>query len=107
MKALPQPLMSYSPAGGCACKMPQSLLEEVTAFLGENGALDEKLLVGLNPPDDAAVYAIDDHRALVITPDFLTPVVTDMYDWGRIAAANGQSHLHATRARRLMGRTRL
>ncbi|HLS68038.1 MAG TPA: selenide, water dikinase SelD [Kiloniellales bacterium] len=102
MKALPQPLMSYSPAGGCACKMPQSLLEEVTAFLGENGGLDEKLLVGLNPPDDAAVYAIDDHRALVITLDFLTPVVNDMYDWGRIAAANGLSDIYAMGARPLV-----
>lgn len=102
MNSLPQPLMSYSPAGGCACKLPQSLLEGVTAFIGGGGNLDERLLVGLDTPDDAAVYAIDDQRALVITIDFLTPVVNDAYDWGRIAAANALSDVYAMGGRPLL-----
>ena len=38
------------------------------------------LLVGLDDPDDAAVWRIDDQRALVVTTDFFTPVVDDPYD---------------------------
>ena len=33
------------------------------------------LLVGLSAPDDAAVWKLDDDRALVVTTDFFTPVV--------------------------------
>ena len=46
------------------------------------------LLVGLGEPDDAAVWRLDDERALVVTTDFFTPVVDDPYDYGAIAAAN-------------------
>ena len=98
---LPRPLMSYSPAGGCACKVPQSVVEQVTAFVGGGGG-DERLLVGLDQPDDAAVYAHDEHRALVVTLDFLTPVVNDVYDWGRIAAANALSDVYAMGGRPLL-----
>ncbi|MEL6059503.1 selenide, water dikinase SelD [Methylobacterium sp. DCY52] len=101
MNVLPQPLMSYSPAGGCACKVPQSVIEQVTAFVGGGGS-DGKLLVGLDAPDDAAVYALDDHRALVVTLDFLTPVVNDVFDWGRIAAANALSDVYAMGGRPLL-----
>ncbi|MFF9551200.1 selenide, water dikinase SelD [Methylobacterium fujisawaense] len=101
MNALPQPLMSYSPAGGCACKVPQSVVEQVTAFVGGGGG-GGRLLVGLEAPDDAAVYALDDHRALVVTLDFLTPVVNDVYDWGRIAAANALSDVYAMGGRPLL-----
>ena len=45
------------------------------------------LLVGLDGPDDAAVWRLDDQRALVVTTDFFTPVVDDPYDYGAIAAA--------------------
>lgn len=99
---LPRPLISYSPAGGCACKIPQTILEDVTTFIGGAGVTDGKLLIGLDPPDDAAVYAIDDHRALVITLDFLTPVVNDPRDWGRIAAANALSDVYAMGGRPLL-----
>jgi selenide,water dikinase len=53
------------------------------------------LLVGLNQPDDAAVWRIDDSRALVLTTDFFTPVVDDPYDYGAIAAANSLSDVYA------------
>ena len=38
------------------------------------------LLVGLAQPDDAAVYRLDDRRALIVTTDFFPPVVDDPYD---------------------------
>jgi selenide,water dikinase len=53
------------------------------------------LLVGLEPPDDAAVWKLDDGHALVLTTDFFTPVVDDPYDYGAIAAANSLSDIYA------------
>lgn len=53
------------------------------------------LLVGLGEPDDAAVWKLDEERALVITTDFFTPVVDDAYDYGAIAAANALSDVYA------------
>lgn len=53
------------------------------------------MLVGLGDPDDAAVWRIDDQRALVVTTDFFTPVVDNPYDYGAIAAANALSDIYA------------
>lgn len=53
------------------------------------------LLVGLDSPDDAAVWKLDEERALVITTDFFTPVVDDPFDYGAIAAANSLSDIYA------------
>jgi selenide,water dikinase len=51
--------------------------------------------VGLAGPDDAAVWQLDEMRALVVTTDFFTPVVDDPYDYGAIAAANSLSDIYA------------
>jgi selenide,water dikinase len=53
------------------------------------------LLVGLGDPDDAAIWRLDERRALVVTTDFFTPVVDDAYDYGAIAAANALSDVYA------------
>ena len=53
------------------------------------------LLIGLGEQDDAAVWRLDDERALVVTTDFFTPVVDDPYDYGAIAAANSLSDIYA------------
>jgi len=53
------------------------------------------LLVGLDSPDDAAIWRLDEQRALVLTTDFFTPVVDDAYDYGAIAAANSLSDIYA------------
>lgn len=53
------------------------------------------LLIGLDTPDDAAVWKLDEHRALVLTTDFFTPVVDNPYDYGAIAAANSLSDIYA------------
>jgi selenide,water dikinase len=53
------------------------------------------LLVGLREPDDAAVWRLDEERAIVVTTDFFTPVVDDAYDYGSIAAANSLSDVYA------------
>jgi selenide,water dikinase len=52
-------------------------------------------LVGLREPDDAAVWRLDEERAIVVTTDFFTPVVDNAYDYGAIAAANSLSDVYA------------
>ncbi len=59
------------------------------------------MLVDASTADDAAVYRLDDERALVATADFFTPIVDDPYDFGRIAAANALSDVYAVGARPL------
>lgn len=56
---------------------------------------DPALLVGLEAPDDAAVYRVTEQIALVQTVDFFTPIVDDPFDWGQIAAANALSDVYA------------
>jgi len=52
-------------------------------------------LVGLREPDDAAVWRLDEEKAIVVTTDFFTPVVDNAYDYGAIAAANSLSDIYA------------
>ena len=49
----------------------------------------------MGDPDDAAVWRLDDQRALVVTTDFFTPVVDTPYEYGAIAAANSLSDIYA------------
>ena len=51
--------------------------------------------MGLREPDDAAVWRLDEERAIVVTTDFFTPVVDNAYDYGSIAAANSLSDVYA------------
>ena len=67
------------------------------------GVPDPDLLLGLDVPDDAAVYRISDEVALVQTVDFFTPVVDDPYDWGAIAVANALSDVYAMGGKPLVG----
>lgn len=54
-----------------------------------------ELLVGLEGPDDAAVYRLTDDLAIVQTVDFFPPVVDDPLTFGAIAAANAMSDVYA------------
>jgi selenide,water dikinase len=86
-------LTSLARAGGCAAKYPAARLE---ALLGALTPADsEDLLVGLDPADDAAVYRLDDERALIFTLDFFPPVVDDPADYGAIAATNALNDVFA------------
>ncbi len=62
---------------------------------------DPNLLVGRETSDDAGVYRLNDETALVQTIDFITPVVNDPFDFGRIAAANALSDVYAMGGRPL------
>jgi selenide, water dikinase len=56
---------------------------------------DPNVLVGFDHADDAGVYQIAPHQALVQTVDFFTPVVDDPYVFGQIAATNALSDVYA------------
>ena len=55
----------------------------------------EDLIVGTETGDDAAVWRIEQGRALISTADFFAPVVDDAHTWGRIAATNAVSDIYA------------
>ncbi len=60
------------------------------------------LLVGIETGDDAAVWRLGPDRALVVTADFITPVVDDARAWGRIAAVNSASDIYAMGGRPIL-----
>lgn len=51
--------------------------------------------MGLEAPDDAAIYRLNDQQAVVSTVDFFPPVVDDPFAYGAIAAANALSDIYA------------
>jgi selenide,water dikinase len=86
-------LTQLASCGGCAAKYSAARLEELLRGFVPVDA--ENLLVGLAPADDAAVYKLDDERALIFTLDFFPPVVDDPADYGAIAATNALNDVFA------------
>jgi selenide, water dikinase len=86
-------LTDLASCGGCAAKYSAARLEELLA--GFVPVDSENLLVGLAPADDAAVYRLDEDRALIFTLDFFPPVVDDPGDYGAIAATNALNDVFA------------
>ncbi|MEK8088379.1 selenide, water dikinase SelD [Thermithiobacillus plumbiphilus] len=87
-------LTSLSHGGGCGCKLAPAVLAEIMASIPQAGIFP-KLLVGTESSDDAAVYRLNEHQALVATTDFFMPIVDDPRDFGRIAATNALSDIYA------------
>ncbi len=58
--------------------------------------------MGTDTGDDAAVWRLDETRALVVTADFITPLVDDARTWGRIAAVNAISDVYAMGGRPIL-----
>lgn len=56
---------------------------------------DHRIIVGYDRADDAAVLSVDEHRCLIHTVDFFSPVVDDPNLFGKIAAANALSDIYA------------
>jgi selenide,water dikinase len=92
-------LSQLSHGAGCACKLGSDELARVLRSLVPYA--DPAGLIDSSTTDDAAVYRIDEDRALVATVDFFTSIVDDPYDFGRIAAANALSDVYAMGARPL------
>jgi len=90
-------LTQLANCAGCAGKAGIATLAQVLAPLRESfrPADFPDLLVGIEGPDDAAVYRISDELAIVQTVDFFPPVVDDPYTYGAVAAANAMSDVYA------------
>jgi len=85
--------LSSCTSGGCGSKLGPGELTEILSKL--NVKSDPRLLVGFAGRDDAAVYQLDEERALVSTVDFFSPMVDDPFLFGNIAAANALSDVYA------------
>jgi len=92
-------LTQLAKRAGCAAKAPPGTLFPLLAALPRS--TDANVLIGNATADDAAVYRLDDERALVLTTDFFTPIVDDPYTFGQIAAANALSDVYAMGGRPL------
>ena len=94
--ATPAPLRltSFSHGGGCGCKIAPGVLSEILRTSAP-GFLPPQLMVGIETADDAAVWKLNDHQALIATTDFFMPIVDDPFDFGRIAATNAISDVYA------------
>ncbi len=86
-------LTSFSHGAGCGCKLSPEVLQYILSGGGTNGF--EKLMVGNDTNDDAAVYDLDGEKAIISTTDFFTPIVDDPADFGAIAATNAISDVYA------------
>jgi selenide,water dikinase len=82
---------------GCAGKAGIATLAQVLQPLRETFRPEDfpDLLIGVEGPDDAAVYRLSDDLAVVQTVDFFPPVVDDPYTYGAVAAANAMSDVYA------------
>ncbi len=90
----PLRLTQFSHGGGCGCKIAPAVLQQIMAKAAPL-PVPKELLVGIETSDDAAVYRINDHQAIVATTDFFMPIVDDPYDFGAIAASNAISDVYA------------
>jgi selenide,water dikinase len=90
-------LTALASCAGCAAKAGLATLAQVLRPITDtfDAARFPDLLVGLDGPDDAAVYQLTDDLAIVQTVDFFPPVVDDPYTFGAIAAANAMSDVYA------------
>jgi len=95
-------LTSLSHGGGCGCKIAPGILAQLIGQSTLPAQLFPDLLVGTETADDAAVYRINEHQAIVATTDFFMPIVDDPHDFGRIAATNALSDIYAMGATPLM-----
>ncbi|MEP9378178.1 selenide, water dikinase SelD [Aquabacter sp. CN5-332] len=94
MTDTPFRLTSLAHGGGCGCKLAPSVLQELLA--GQPLAKPfERLLVGTETGDDAAVWELEGDTCIIATTDFFMPVVDDPDHFGRIAATNAISDVYA------------
>ena len=87
-------LTSLAHGGGCGCKLAPAVLRQILATMPTGGVYAD-MMVGIETGDDAAVYRLNDHQAIIATTDFFTPIVDDPGDFGRIAATNALSDVYA------------
>lgn len=97
----PVRLTSLAHGGGCGCKLAPSVLRQLLSELPPSPSF-ERLLVGTDTGDDAAVFALDGGTCVISTTDFFMPIVDDPHDFGRIAATNALSDVYAMGGKPIM-----
>ena len=103
MRTMNEPikLTSYSHGAGCGCKISPKVLTTILATSSPK-IEDERLLVGNDTRDDAAVYDMGNGIGIISTTDFFLPIVDDPFTFGRIAATNAISDVYAMGGKPLM-----
>ena len=94
-------LTQYCRSAGCGCKIEPRILEEILSFDGQ-AAPSDRLLVGNDSRDDAAVFDLGNGQSIVSTTDFFMPIVDDPFDFGQIASVNAISDVYAMGGKPLM-----
>jgi len=94
-------LTEYSHGAGCGCKIAPKVLDEILRS-GVKESIDPNLIIGNDTRDDAAVYALDEEKAVISTTDFFMPIVDDPFDFGSIAAVNAISDIYAMGGKPMM-----
>ena len=79
--------------GGCAAKVGESVLDRALARLGV--AHDERVVMGLAAPDDAAAVETSGGERIVASIDAFRPFADDPWLVGRVAVVNAASDLFA------------
>ncbi|KAF1023536.1 MAG: Selenide, water dikinase [Paracidovorax wautersii] len=102
LPASPPRLTSLSHGGGCGCKIAPGVLADLLRQSQLAPQFFPDLLVGSETADDAAVYRLNEHQAIVATTDFFMPIVDDPHDFGRIAATNALSDVYAMGAQPIL-----
>lgn len=94
-------LTQYSHGAGCGCKISPKALTTILQTTIQPVQTD-KLLVGNDTRDDAAVYDLGDGNGIISTTDFFLPIVDDPFTFGQIAATNAISDVYAMGGKPLM-----
>jgi len=98
-KKQPRGLMEYTRFSGCGAKLGPGLLDKALCGLTQPAYPD--LLADFSGCEDAGLYRVGEHEALVQTVDFFPPIVDEPFLFGRIAAANALSDIYAMGAKPL------
>jgi len=83
--------------GGCGCKIGNDILTEVLRDLDTGEA--ENGIIGLNEPDDAAVFEWPNDTLVVQSVDYFKTLVDDPYIFGQITANHCLNDLFAMNAK--------
>lgn len=95
-------LTQYSHGAGCGCKISPALLDEILHGSTIEKSHFDRLIVGNDSRDDAAVMDLGDGTGIISTTDFFMPIVDDPFTFGRIAATNAISDIYAMGGQPLM-----
>jgi selenide,water dikinase len=90
---VPEPGAEPMRCGGCAAKVPATVLGRVIERLRPMAG--ETVAIGLDRPDDAALISFPGAPPLLQSVDFFRAMVTDPYLFGRIAATHALNDIYA------------